>query len=82
MSDQRKIAAWIQLAPTRFDSLKGAMGSRRDTMRFHGPNLLEDRYDIGTVEERLGPKDALTTIIYTHVLNRGSPRGQESRRTL
>ena len=51
-------------------------------MRFHGPNLLEDRYDIGTVEERLGPKDALTTIIYTHVLNRGSPSGQEFRRTL
>jgi len=38
-------------------------------MGFHSPNLLEDRYDIGTVEEGLGPKDAVKTMIYTHVLN-------------
>ena len=50
-------------------------------MGFHSPNQLEDGYDIGTVEEGQGPKDAVKTMIYTHVLNRGSPRGQESRRT-
>ncbi len=33
--------------------------------------LEEDGYDIRTVQERLGHKDVTTTMIYTHVLNRG-----------
>ncbi|MBI2997295.1 MAG: tyrosine-type recombinase/integrase [Deltaproteobacteria bacterium] len=33
--------------------------------------LLEDGYDIRTVEELLGHTDVTTTMIYTHVLNRG-----------
>ncbi len=32
---------------------------------------LEDGYDIRTVQELLGQKDVKTTMIYTHVLNRG-----------
>ena len=40
-------------------------------------HLLEDSYDIRTVQELLGHKDVQTTMVHTHVLNRGG-RGVQS----
>jgi site-specific recombinase XerD len=39
--------------------------------------VLQSGYDIRTVQELLGHKDVQTTMIYTHVLNRGG-RGVQS----
>ena len=40
-------------------------------------HLLESGYDIRTVQELMGHKDVKTTMVYTHVMNKG-PLGVRS----
>ncbi len=47
-------------------------GAVRNTFRYSfAPHLLEDGYDIRTVQEPLGHRGVATTAMYTHVLKRG-----------
>jgi integrase len=60
-----------QRQPRFLNRIADAMQFRHSSRRTEQTHLREAGYDIRTIQELLGHKDVSTTMIYTHVLNKG-----------